>query len=68
MSKKHFIALAANLRSQCPENALPGIYEQWEADVSAVAEVCARFSPRFDRARFLAACGVESAIAKAKGE
>jgi hypothetical protein len=36
-----------------------GLRAQWLLDVSAVADVCARFNHGFDRARFLKACGVE---------
>ena len=61
MTKKHFVALAAALEYD-PDHWGDGREErhaQWLADVDAVAQVCATFSTRFDRARFLAACGVE---------
>ena len=61
LTKKHFDALAAAL-----SNTRPGVGSksslldwQWKSDVGTVANVCARFNPNFDRARFLAACGVE---------
>lgn len=66
MSKKHFEALAAALAVAAPHKVGPfddhvdrAYRGQWCEDVSAVADVCEKFSPRFDRARFLAACGVE---------
>lgn len=63
MTKKHFDALAAALRAQKPEDTFDEnrllLIIQWRADAKVVADVCARFNPNFDRARFLAACGVE---------
>ena len=58
MTKKHFDALAAALRHQQPMFNDAAV-AQWECDVDSIAGVCARFNPNFDRARFLAACGVE---------
>ncbi len=59
MTKKHFEALAAALRENrfLPDNEAANV--QWERCVEAVAAVGADFNPRFDRARFLAACGME---------
>jgi len=59
MSKKHFEALAAAMQRTQPELAHTWLIGQWRADVFVLADVCARFNPNFDRARFLAACGVE---------
>jgi hypothetical protein len=63
MTKKHFEALAAALAEQrVGFSLLPSLknqHAQWCRDVQAVANVCARFNPNFDRARFLKACGVE---------
>ena len=64
MTKKHFEALAAALfeaREHTGHNASwdDGVDAQWLKDVAVVADVCATTNPRFDRARFLAACGVE---------
>jgi hypothetical protein len=54
MSKKDFIALADALRTEKPgENWDPNKRVQWELDVKAVANVCARANPRFNRKRWL---------------
>ena len=55
MTRKHFEALAAELRQVKSANA----WETWIGCVEATATVCARFNPTFDRARFLTACGVQ---------
>ena len=60
MSKKHFEALAAEMRHNKPV-LVPNMETQWKADVYSLASVCARFNPRFDRTRFLKACGVGEA-------
>ncbi len=52
MSKKHFNALAA--RIACIADA-----KAREEAARAVADACIEFNGRFDRARFLRACGVE---------
>lgn len=61
MSKMHFQRLASLLRSLKPvitsDNA--DLYQQWEQTVYAIAGVCGSFNPRFDRTRFVDACGVE---------
>jgi hypothetical protein len=69
MTKKHFEALAAAMqmgkpmihgeRGETGWTLETGRLQQWERDVFALGDVCARFNPNFDRARFLAACGVE---------
>lgn len=66
MSKKHFEALAAALREQVAAQstsaALDGNYGCVVAVEDAarrISDVCARFNPNFDRARFLKACGVQ---------
>ena len=69
MTKKHFDALAAEIRCQQPQVPVnpDGSYDhdttiryrQWVLGAAMVADVCARFNPNFDRARFLKACGVE---------
>lgn len=63
MTRKVFNELAARLKHVKPErsplsscdNFCDGV--QWRADVEAIADVCARFNPSFDRERFLKACG-----------
>jgi hypothetical protein len=66
MTKKHFDAFAEKLRSlrpivHGPEGGVgwtldTGAARQWAEDCEAVADVCAKFNPKFDRARFLGAC------------
>ena len=69
MSKKHFNALAAALRQtrdalnrdhqgDSPDHARD-VHRAWRMTCRDVANVCAQTNPRFDRARFLAACGME---------
>lgn len=64
MTKKHFVALAAVLKSQRPHgmdaNTLFGSLPQWNSDVQAMANFCQSQNAQFDRERFLAACGVRS--------
>ena len=52
MSRKHFVALAANIARI--ENL-----EVRKQTAQAVAAVCADCNGNFDRARFFRACGVE---------
>ena len=60
MSKKHFKALAEALRitmravdlERDPKKAVRELAEE-------VARIAAQTNPRFDRSRFLAACGME---------
>jgi hypothetical protein len=60
MSRKHFKALAESLKAEKPgENWNPNKRVQWELDVQAIANTCARFNSNFKRERFLAACGIE---------
>ena len=61
MSKKHFVALAAELkyRKPCPIARPKGYAERfavWQSVVEGVADVCSRFNPNFDRSRFIKAC------------
>jgi hypothetical protein len=54
MSKQDFIALADALRTEMPgDNWNPNKRTQWELDVKAVADVCARSNPRFKRERWM---------------
>ena len=63
MTRKHFEALAAELKRVGPDYWIDDTSRDQEtvhmAAVQAVADVCARFNPNFDRARFLAECGVQ---------
>ena len=70
LSKKHFEMLARGLSNNKPRNpavpprehkaALKHRTLQWKADVCAIADMLATTNPRFDRERFLKACGYES--------
>jgi hypothetical protein len=61
MTRKHFEALAAALRSNAP-NANSEIYEAqarlFESIVNAVAKTCERANSRFDYKRFEKASGL----------
>ena len=61
MTRKYFEALAAELKRVGPDYWIDATSRDTVhmAAVQAVADVCARFNPTFDRARFLAACGVQ---------
>ena len=67
MRKKHFEALAAAIR--CTRIDFPEVGEDrtgpssdvvLNAAAERMATVCASFNAKFDRARFLKACGVEA--------
>jgi hypothetical protein len=74
MTKKDYILIAAALKADAAHldskaiysnySTMPswnkGAYDQWHTTVMAIADVLARDNPRFDRSRFLAACGVKS--------
>jgi len=51
MTKKHFIAMAAAIAKIKPKNKRKQLAE-------FNASEFAKFNPRFDRARFMAACGL----------
>ena len=59
MTSKHFRALAAELAATRPAGGTERRM-QWEHDTLAIADVCRASNPRFDRGRFLAACGFAS--------
>ena len=54
MTRKHYIAIAKAIA----ELDLPKPNKAAVADT--IADCCQADNPRFDRARFLAACGIES--------
>jgi len=66
MTRKDYVAIAAALKGARLEGhglnsaSTRYISEQWALCVGHVAGVMANDNPRFDRARFLAACGVQS--------
>jgi hypothetical protein len=58
MSKKHFIALAAALKTQRPSDSAPSEVKQlWECCVKVVADVAGEFNGRFHWHTFIDACG-----------
>lgn len=62
MTKKHFIALAQALYEAKPGTFATNYLDRhtaWKCTVGAVAAVCAASNPAFNRAKFLAACGME---------
>jgi hypothetical protein len=69
MSRKHFQAIAEELRRQRPHlpfgyAASPdwerGAYDEWATVVIGMADVLRSFNPGFKRDRFYAACGFEA--------
>ena len=63
MSKRHFYSLAAAVRDW--RRVCPSVDEADVAQlVSRLAGVCQAENPRFNRGRFLDACGVASAAGK----
>lgn len=60
MTKQHFIAIAAEFKNALDTAKLHSAdqFEGAKLSVIAFCEVAERFNPRFDRARFLAACGL----------
>ena len=65
MTRKDFIAIANALRESRPTldrsvKDARGFYAQHLNDCILICDVLSHDNPRFDRARFLKACGVES--------
>lgn len=62
MTKKDYVLIAKALRGA--RTALPSerpdAVQQSEDDAHSIADALAQDNPRFDRDRFLAACGVQS--------
>jgi hypothetical protein len=63
MTRKDFEMIASTLKNSRfgdDEDPLsPGAEAQWSTTCLAFASMLASTNPRFDRARFLAACGME---------
>lgn len=61
MTKKHFKALAEELRGVRPEGEFSPQRQReflvWSRCIHAVEDVCREVNPRFDRERFRTACG-----------
>jgi hypothetical protein len=65
MTRKDYELIAAAIRATVAHVAVdPGYCEGWQAAASSaahrVADSMANDDPRFDRARFLKACGLDS--------
>lgn len=66
MTKKHFVALAAALHAEFPDrdsyasaDGFKAAFNMWYACVTAVADMAMGENGRFDRERFMRACGAE---------
>lgn len=59
MTKKDYIVVAAALREQLPRRAWLNKWQQYEAVCSSLAAAFLKDNPRFDRERFMVACGIE---------
>ena len=59
MTPKEYILIALALLTQRPGNESRTL-TQWSCDVNSIASALATDNPRFDRERFLKACGVQS--------
>lgn len=60
MTRKHFEAIAAAIVKNCGEGQPPSVRLALDGTAKDLAAIFADENPRFDSARFLAACGVES--------
>jgi hypothetical protein len=62
VTREHFEAIAAAIALVRPDKVCPnpsnGMFISWNDCVVQLARVCADSNPRFDRDRFLKACGV----------
>lgn len=58
VSKKHFEAIAAELHAARKLDSNPPARQAVERVAEGLANIFARENPRFDRARFLKACGL----------
>lgn len=65
LEHRHFSFIAATLKDQKPSGAITSDADkaacmQWEVMVRHFADACRSTNTRFDRARFLSACGLEA--------
>lgn len=58
MSRKHFVALAQQLRNVKPSTDEREQFAQWVRAVDAISAAARHFNPRFDANRFRVACGI----------
>ena len=63
LGKKDFEAVAAVIRRRVGDYSAPG-QEVVKGIAHGLADEFARSNPRFDRSRFLVACGVEGSTVK----
>ena len=56
MTRKDYVAIAAALKAVREQATIPS----WQSCCECIAATMAADNPRFDRARFLKACGVQS--------
>jgi hypothetical protein len=59
LQHRHFAFIAAVLAKERPDYCDLEAVDQWRSTVRAFTEHLAVTNPRFDRARFLTACGME---------
>jgi len=57
LQHRHFSFIAGVLADVRPDGTNSADLATWEMTVSHFASACARSNPRFNRGRFLAACG-----------
>lgn len=61
LQHRHFCFIADMLKNAGGFGETEGVQEeQWQRIVDQFADACAQSNPKFDRARFLKACGVVS--------
>lgn len=60
MSRKHFRAIADAIKAERSTTTDPAALEALDRVAQALAFTLASTNDRFDRSRFLAACGVET--------
>lgn len=60
MTKKDYILIAAGFKASKPVAAHPLIASTWGRTVDLMADALQASNHRFDRPRFIAACGVAS--------